>query len=426
MDHTLTIGTDLNGRKINCSIPNTTEITALKYIAKVNSNNYIAENKMAVEGQTGECSVGYYHYLNGDQAETAIFYLRNSEGVVTNLTNFTLPDDFGVCTEIDETAVLYDYLTRNCHEKVYVICEDFCKEESLPKNEILDTIDSKVKGYAVPINSIFNYDGNSIPDGYEEFDDVLNFKKLIVEDITGKNILDISTFQSQTISGVSFINNYDGSITVNGVATADISLAFNDEKIVLDGNYAFGVSADVRTMDIGAYCYKANGDYKYNITLNNPTRNFSDGDYIKTFFIGILNGTTINNERIYPQLEKGTTPTNFVKPKTFGVEETGWINANLVNDWQNVGGNYNPVQYKREGNKVYVRGTVVKNRALSSNDDRKVFSLISNMWPEKNYFGIHNGQEYNITLVGDVYFGNITNYTSGTWVSLDGLYFFIK
>lgn len=271
---------------------------------------------------------------------------------------------------------------------------------------------------------------NKMDKGIEDASQCINgnssMKSIVVEDITCKNILNISTFQSQTISGVSFINNYDGSITVNGVATADISIAFNDEKIVLDGDYAFGVSADVKTMDIGAYCYKANGDYKYNITLNNPTRNFSDGDYIKTFFIGILNGTTINNERIYPQLEKGTTPTNFVNPKKIGVEEIGWVNANLLHDWKNIGGNYNTVQYKREGNRVDIRGSIVKDRALSSNDDRIVFTLLDNMKPEKNYFGNHNGQDYNISLTGDVYFGTLSSYTGGSWVSLDGLYFFIK
>ncbi len=271
---------------------------------------------------------------------------------------------------------------------------------------------------------------NKMDKGIEDASQCINgnssMKSIVVEDITCKNILNISTFQSQTISGVSFINNYDGSITVNGVATADISIAFNDEKIVLDGDYAFGVSADVRTMDIGAYCYKANGDYKYNITLNNPTRNFSDGDYIKTFFIGILNGTTINNERIYPQLEKGTTPTNFVKSKTFSIEKTDWIDADLLHDWRWVGGNYNKPQCKREDNIVYIRGSIVKDRIISSNDDRIIFSLPSIMIPTSNSFGIQNGQDYNISLTGDIYFGNITNYKAGDWISLDGLYFFVK
>lgn len=172
MDHTINVGTDLNGRKLITNIPDTTEITALKYIAKVNSNNYIAENKMTVEGQTGECSVGYYHYLNGETEETAIFYIRNSTGVVTNLTNFTLPDDFGVVTEIDSTAVLYDYIKRNCHEKVYVICEDFCKEESMTKSEIKDNVNEQVRGYGVPVDSVMGFTGTAaeIPAGFEQCD----------------------------------------------------------------------------------------------------------------------------------------------------------------------------------------------------------------------------------------------------------------
>lgn len=264
----------------------------------------------------------------------------------------------------------------------------------------------------------------------QNIEDVFNgdgfMKNIVVEDITCKNILNISSFKSQTISGISFTNNYDGSITVNGVATADINIVLNDEKIVLDGDYTFGVSADIKTMDIGAYCYKSNGDYKYNINLNNSTRNFSNGDYIKTFYIGILNETTINNAKIYPQLEKGTTPTNFVKPKTFSIEKTDWIDADLLHDWKWVGGNYNKPQYKREDNIVYIRGSIIKDRIISSNDDRIIFSLPSIMIPTNNYFGIQNGQDYNITLTGDIYFGNITNYKAGDWISLDGLYFFVK
>lgn len=178
MDHTINVGCDLNGRKITASIPDTTEITELKYIAKVNDNNYIAENKMTVEGQTGECSVGYYHYNDAIH----IFYLRNSTGVVTNLSNFTLPDDFGVVTEIDDTAVLYNYLKRNCHEKVYVLCEDFCKEESLTKNAIKDII---LKNSGVPANGILAFNGEAadIPDGFVQIPDI--FGSEVVNTMTG-------------------------------------------------------------------------------------------------------------------------------------------------------------------------------------------------------------------------------------------------
>ncbi len=190
MNHTIIVGTDLNGRKITCSIPDTTEITEQKIIAKVTDDKYIAENKMTVEGQTGECSVGYYHYND----TINIFYLRNSSGIVTNLTNFTLPDDFGTVTEIDDTAVLYNYLTRDCHEKVYVICEDFCKEESMNKSQILTAIEDEAaeqaKSYGVPNGSIFNFDGDTIPGGFEEVDNSLVFENTdaVLTNVVSRNI----------------------------------------------------------------------------------------------------------------------------------------------------------------------------------------------------------------------------------------------
>ena len=243
MNHTIIVGTDLNGRKITCSIPDTTEITEQKIIAKVNNNNYIAENKMTVDGQTGECSVGYYHYLNGETEETAIFYLKNSSEVVTNLTNFKLPDDFGVCTEIDDTAVLYDYLTRNCHEKVYVICEDFCKEESLSK----EGIKNEVRGYGVPTNSVMGFDGTEedIPGGYELSDEPIG---------SGGDSVPIGTEVdydgTEVPSGWEEIENDSGNLTLNSSPFTQYHKIGNVCMLKI-GDYTQRTLASFETLELG-------------------------------------------------------------------------------------------------------------------------------------------------------------------------------
>lgn len=63
------------------------------------------------------------------------------------------------------------------HEKVYTICDNMCLEESLTKvqiEEVVETeVDTKVRGYGVPVGSIMNYDGTTPPAGYEETTDVI-------------------------------------------------------------------------------------------------------------------------------------------------------------------------------------------------------------------------------------------------------------
>lgn len=58
------------------------------------------------------------------------------------------------------------------HEKVYTICDNMCLEESLTKvqiEEVVETeVDTKVRGYGVPVGSIMNYDGTTPPAGFEE------------------------------------------------------------------------------------------------------------------------------------------------------------------------------------------------------------------------------------------------------------------
>jgi hypothetical protein len=155
-NYNLKVGINLDGRTLYNNLSTHVSISTKKYIAKThNKDNYIVE----------ENNKGYYHYVDSDDNEViGIFYEKN----VTNLSNFKLPADFGTITEVNETAVLYEHLLRASHEKVYVVSEDFGKQESLPKGDIETLVDETVRGYGVPFDSILGFDGeeSEIPEGY--------------------------------------------------------------------------------------------------------------------------------------------------------------------------------------------------------------------------------------------------------------------
>lgn len=154
-NYNLDVGINLNERVLNLEIPNGTEISDLKYIAKTdNLNNYIAE----ADNQA------YFHYVENGEEVFEIFYEKNN----INLNQIVLPKNFGTIIEIDSTAILYEYITRASNEKVFVFGEDFSKSESMNKGDILTEIEENVRAYAVPVDSVVGFDGDEIPDGYVE------------------------------------------------------------------------------------------------------------------------------------------------------------------------------------------------------------------------------------------------------------------
>lgn len=154
MNYNLDIGINLNDRTLYLSIPENSDITELKYICKTDKNNYIAEDS------TG----GYYHY-NGTNT---YFY---DSGV--NVETINLPENFGTIIEIDNTSVLYEFIERVSHEKVYVTSEDYAKQESMSKDDITTKVENEVSAYGVQMNSVIGFDGTAdeIPDGYEITDE---------------------------------------------------------------------------------------------------------------------------------------------------------------------------------------------------------------------------------------------------------------
>lgn len=158
-------------------------------------------------------------------------------------------------------------------------------------------------------------------DGIEHNDKRLSGKEsmgsIVVENIKSKNLLN-PIKQTVTISGVTFTTNNDGSITLNGTATADISYIFSNQKFYGDGgNYYLGITTDYSgigyNFEVAGYIYNASGEVAKVISPNRGTQTIATNEYVSSFNIYFKSGATFNNFTIFPQFEKGIVATRYAK-----------------------------------------------------------------------------------------------------------------
>ena len=127
----------------------------------------------------------------------------------------------------------------------------------------------------------------------------------------GKNLLPypyIST--TDTYNGIEFTSNNDGSITMNGTATAAMTYVFQTINLVKDTTYTFTTGLPVTSGQVGIYIFLPDWSSSWYIThfakSFTPT---STAEYKVCIYIP--SGYTVNNMVAYPQLEFGTTATAY-------------------------------------------------------------------------------------------------------------------
>ena len=140
-----------------------------------------------------------------------------------------------------------------------------------------------------------------------------------VGDLTTKNLLPYPYYNTtKTINGVTFTDNGDGSITVNGTATNNTIYAlYLGLENVLDKTKVYTMSVNV--YHANAYIYinlyknenlvKEIGVYS---NTNYKTFNLSEYDYTKMhIYYFIKSGEVFDNVILKPQLEEGSTATEY-------------------------------------------------------------------------------------------------------------------
>lgn len=144
------------------------------------------------------------------------------------------------------------------------------------------------------------------------------------ESVSGKNYVDI-TINTQTDSGITFTVNADKSITINGTSTRTdaLFLRIGPNIILQAGTYTLSNSNANASTDTFLFLDDAR---KFN-TIATSTKTFAQKTEIHPY-IRIAAGATIDNQTIYPMIEKGPIVTNYVPYNHIAIKSTG---KNLFN-----------------------------------------------------------------------------------------------
>lgn len=150
---------------------------------------------------------------------------------------------------------------------------------------------------------------------------------IVVDSIRSKNMLNLLNFVSLTANGVTFTNNGNGSITINGTATQDFGVNFALFKIKA-GNYYLSIN-ESSTLPNVFYLY----DHDSNVGFGNGAITLSQ-DYNKMGFdTWITNGTSFNNITISPQLETGSTATTYAPYQNLTGQEFYSTGEIVIGTW---------------------------------------------------------------------------------------------
>jgi hypothetical protein len=130
--------------------------------------------------------------------------------------------------------------------------------------------------------------------------------------IEGANLIPYPyTETTKTINGITFTDNGDGSITVNGTATGTVLFAVSNTLKMQDGEYTIGKISEAANSTEGVFAQlfykKDDGSYFTQNVVNTPVTLSLSSTIAYSFQIAVIEGVTVSNVTVYPMLNKGET-----------------------------------------------------------------------------------------------------------------------
>lgn len=292
-----------NGNNINVSI-------------KVQSNKIIMTNKAQGAGQY--CALSFNGFLKPNTTYTVT-------SIVTKIVNQDGGESAG---SMEYIWYLQDNNTFSSSSNKLLVLGKQGKQD---KNSVTFTtpedmreykyIVTRLSGYSTYIFEDIQFEEGSTATSYEPY-----HKYDIPISIYGKNLIKYPyRYTTRDINGIRFTDNGDGSVTMNGKATANaiwfmylnrtnlIDGLSSGDKITLSVKSNKSFSGALRVVcnyfDTGG----TEKDANISITAANSSRTNKITALWKgmEIYIVVLKGQTVDNITIYPQLEKGSPATSY-------------------------------------------------------------------------------------------------------------------
>jgi hypothetical protein len=316
-------------------------ITAWKYVYDEHSAQTVMEDTFKVEQRPQP-----YDYF---YSETELYELRKEVAdVVSQLDGIAEAEDERAANESDrivaeverenaeedrvdaESIRVENENARNNAESNRVIAEQSRVEaetnRASAEQERIAAEEVRQANFETSQNNV----GNAVK-GYASgevvrVDDVSPIEHTAKVNVSGKNLLNHKA-QSQTINGITFTVNDDGTVTANGTATENAVFILSGRRLTVPaGTYTLsGCDIGGSHSTYAMACTEIGIDYG-----NGITKTFAQPTYLETFYPVIYKGATVNNVVFKPMLELGDTATKYepyIDPTTvtvtrYGTDET--------------------------------------------------------------------------------------------------------
>lgn len=207
--------------------------------------------------------------------------------------------------------------------------------------------------------------------------------------MSGKNLIPV-TATTQTVNGVTFTVNEDGTVRANGTATASFSFNFfyrgsgiaNGIPLTAGTTYVLS-TADMQYFPINIQIMR-NGQ-PIAVSSNSPFT-AQEGDYVSLVWVWRQSGTVFNNALFAPQFEVGSTPTAY-EPYCGGIPSP---NPDYPQEIHSVKGDN---EIRVVGFNLFDKSTMLKGYYISDGDGNQQWDGGSN---STNYIQVIPNQKYYI------------------------------
>ena len=251
-------------------------------------------------------------------AEAISKWLLGSKGYC-ELTDTYNPEIYRVASyynQLDYTlSALYRYgkatITFDCKPQKYLTANQPVSLSSTLSEETSYSLSTPAMPLPLTLEGNTTQGENPTPEAPQEIHSVKGDNEIRV---VRKNIIPI-TATTQTMNGVTFTVNEDGTVRANGTATTSFSFNFfyrgsgasNGIPLTAGKTYVLS-TADMQYFPINIQIMR-NGQ-PIAVSSNSPFT-AQEGDYVSIVWVWRQSGTVFNNALFSPQFEVGSTPTAF-------------------------------------------------------------------------------------------------------------------